>query len=1145
MDLLLAAVARIPPRETATPPAELDEYKLVRPLGQGGMGSVWLAHDRVLDRLVAIKLVAHLDERARERFALEARAAARLQHPNVVTVHRFGEYNGRPFIVSEYIRGQSLAELAKPVSPERALELGIALARGLAASHRQGIVHRDIKPANAIVADDGDAKLVDFGLAKVGDTGPAVEPAPAFAAGSSPLTAPGAIPGTPLYLAPEVRAGEPATPASDVYQLGAVLYELVTGRAPLLDVPGGVAAALTADVPAIGGGGKLAAAIACCLRREPSERPSSGDELREALERIASDQLGGELPEGNPYRGLVAFEAEHRRLFFGRGTDIRAVLERLRSDPFVVVTGDSGVGKSSLCRAGVLPHVVDGALADGVTWQVVSLVPGKRPLTALAAALASIARLDETALYAAMRDQPATMTRDLRRALGPDRGVLVFVDQLEELVTLAGDEAAAFSAVLSHVAGGAPGVRVLATLRGDFVSRVDLELSRGFYVLRPLSKEGAREAIVGPARAYGGRFESEAVVDALVAEHDELPLLEFTLAQLWEARDPAQTIGTRTLDTIGGVRGALARHADAVIDALAPAHRADARRILLRLVTPERTRARRSADELGGDSEALHALVRGRLVVARGDDPPLFELAHERLVDGWPTLAEWLSRTVELRAVHARLATAAAAWQRLDHSPDALWRERQLADLAQLPAAELTPVEAQFAHASRAAMRRRRILRIGLAIALPAMAAAVYVTARVVDSRDRARAVDAKLHDADQQLATARAEGSAMSELRTASIDAFDTGTDATSVWQQALERDRQAETAFARASSLVEAALLLDSGRGDVRRTLAAITAERIRYAGRLFHVDEQDELRTRLAAYDPAALEALDAPSTLKLAIEPATAHITLDGHAPPAALSPGAHLLVAEAAGYATVRMPLDARGGEPLTVRFRMPLADAVPAGFVYIPPGDFLFGSNAPEEIRQFYSAAPLHVTSTDGYFIARTEVTYAQWIEFLDVLPPDQRVLRAPHLEGSHTIENVGGVHLAHDARGWVLSISLIEGKVYTAHAGEAIEYPGRNQRKRQDWLRMPVSDITYGDVDAYAAWLSSTGRVPGARLCRDAEWERAARAPTAASFRTASPGSRPTTPTSTSRTAAAATHSAPTRSGRTRHRAARSVSTI
>ena len=127
---------------TWTPPQEFDEYQLVRLLGQGSMGRVYLARDTVLDRAVAIKFMSNVaDAEDRERFFVEARAVARLQHPNVVTVHRVGELAGYPYLITEYIRGKSLSELPLPVAWRKVLELGIGLARGLAAAHRHGVLH--------------------------------------------------------------------------------------------------------------------------------------------------------------------------------------------------------------------------------------------------------------------------------------------------------------------------------------------------------------------------------------------------------------------------------------------------------------------------------------------------------------------------------------------------------------------------------------------------------------------------------------------------------------------------------------------------------------------------------------------------------------------------------------------------------------------------------------------------------------------------------------------------------------------------------------------------------------------------------------------------------------------------------------------
>ena len=1086
-DSLIAAVARIPAHAEAwTPPPELDEYRLLKPLGRGGMGSVWLAQDRLLAREVALKFIAHAepDAATRERFAIEARAAARLAHVNVVTVHRFGEVAGRPYLVSEYIRGESLDRLAKPVPFERALDLGIALARGLAAAHRHGIVHRDIKPANAILTGDGEVKLVDFGLAKIG--------------GERDDIAPGTIAGTPRYLAPEVRAGEPATRRSDVYQLGCILYELITARAPLLDARDGDVPSL---VPHVGhDGARFASVVDRCLRRDPSARFAAGDELREALEALVARSIGGELPAGNPYRGLVAFDAEHRALFFGRGPDIRGLIDRLREGAFVLVTGDSGVGKSSLCRAGALPHVADGALRDRLAWSVIQLVPGQRPLSSLAMLLAQHLGCDEDELLATMRDEPRRVLRALQRE---GRGLLVFIDQLEELVTLADrDEAQQFDALIGELAVGVPGVRVLATVRSDFLMRIaelpgiGREIARALFLLRPLTLDGAREAITGPARAKGVELESDELVDTLAGSVTELPLLAFTLAQLWDARDPSTAmISARSLEAIGGVHGALARHADSVIDGLLPRQRDAARRMLLRLVTTERTRTRRSAQEFG-DPEVLDALVRGRLVVARGEEPPMFELAHEQLIAGWPRFAGWSSEVKAEVAMHARLATAVATWQQLARSKEALWRKRQLAEVAILRHAVLAPAEREFVDLSRRAERRRRLAWRVTAILAPLVAITVYGGARYVARQDLARTVAVNVGEAVREHASALARQQQTVRLRESAFAKFDAGDDEHGEieWAAARAKASEAYAAYARASRSLEAALLLDTSRSDVRRALAKVTFERLQLADR---DEERTDLAARLPLYDDGTYgRRLTAPATLELAITPAAVVTLADTSAEvplPPALAPGVHVLVARAPDRAEVRLPIMLAPGERRRIELALPAATSVPAGYVYIPRGTFRFGSNDDETMRRFFDAVPMHERTTGAYLIARTETTYAEWIAWLDTLSAGEQQRHAPKIESSATVQAGGALELARVGGEWTLSMTPTT-RTYNVRAGTPIEYPERTVRRRQDWLRMPVSGISPEDALAYARWLDVSGRVPHARMCDELEWERGAR---------------------------------------------------
>lgn len=250
-------------------------YRVERPLGDGAMAKVLLASDGELGRLVAVKILDRqlaADERFRARFAREARVAAGLSHPNVVTVFDVGETEGQPFIVMEYVDGRPLDErLAAEgsLSPAEVCRIGVQVARGLEHAHANGLVHRDLKPGNLLERSDGAVKIADFGIAR------ALE--------GTELTEAGTIVGTAAYLAPEQAEGGEITPATDVFALGVVLYELITGRQPwkidsLASLAGrGAASAppLPRDVPPA-----LAGAIERALSPEPGARPSAAEIAR-------------------------------------------------------------------------------------------------------------------------------------------------------------------------------------------------------------------------------------------------------------------------------------------------------------------------------------------------------------------------------------------------------------------------------------------------------------------------------------------------------------------------------------------------------------------------------------------------------------------------------------------------------------------------------------------------------------------------------------------------------------------------------------------------------------------------------------------------------------------------------------------------
>jgi formylglycine-generating enzyme required for sulfatase activity len=177
------------------------------------------------------------------------------------------------------------------------------------------------------------------------------------------------------------------------------------------------------------------------------------------------------------------------------------------------------------------------------------------------------------------------------------------------------------------------------------------------------------------------------------------------------------------------------------------------------------------------------------------------------------------------------------------------------------------------------------------------------------------------------------------------------------------------------------------------------------------------------------------------------------------------------------------------GEALTVSIDLPDLASAPPGMIYVPPGRFLFGSDDRSDARRgFLSAAPLHEVSTGAYYIGRYEVTYAEWIEFLDALPADERRRRSPRLG---TLSTIALGELGHGH--WRLTMAPST-QTYTAETGQRLRYDHRAVRADQDWMRFPVSAVSFEDAIAFAAWLDRTGRIPGARLCDEYEWERAAR---------------------------------------------------
>lgn len=698
---------------SSAPPLEpgmrVQQYELVAKLGEGGMGTVFLARDLRLGREVAIKFLRTAQPELMQRFLVEARATARCQHENIVVIYEVGEHVRAPYIVLEYLSGRTLTTLiqrGQRLPYARAVEIMIAILRALQCAHAQGVVHRDLKPDNVFLTDAGGVKVLDFGIAKVmpprgaAEREPTAQPTASShpAVGSAKLTQAGTIMGTMQYMAPEQWClGAEIDPLADLWACGVLLYRMICGRHPLAPLEGkqliatsilelpmpSLAAMAPAEVPR-----ELVSVVDRCLRKDKAERWRSAAELRAALEalsvgrRTSAEALSGrraaEALSTGPYVGLVPFSERDAGRFRGRALEVSALVRRLRERPLAAVVGASGVGKSSLLLAGVAPALQ----RSGEPWEVAVLRPGRAPLRALAALPSLRAELREQApeqvpeqvrrwLVDKLRREPGALADALRgRAKRRAAKLLLVVDQLEDIYREGVDSAerAAFTSALAAAAVDASSpLRVVVSLRADFIERAAENprlmnaLTRGRVPLVEPSREELRAALVEPLEAAGYAFETSHLVDEILshleARPGALPLLQVVAVALWEARDRRRRLITEErYRAMGGVAGALVRRADRVIGDLAP-HYSLCREILRRLVGGDGAPAAAPMSELLElSSERLEVrrlveqMVAARLLVARAREDgegSTVELAHPSLVSEWPILRRWRAEPLD------------------------------------------------------------------------------------------------------------------------------------------------------------------------------------------------------------------------------------------------------------------------------------------------------------------------------------------------------------------------------------------------------------------------------------------------------------------------------------------------------------------
>ncbi len=767
-------------------------YRILEQIGDGAFGVVYRATQPQIGREVAIKAVhpelANHPDFVR-RFEREAQTVARLEHPHIVPLYDYWREPDAAYLVMRFLRGGSLEELVAngPLEPHRAATILDHIAAALAAAHRQGVVHRDVKPGNVLLDEEGNAYLTDFGVAL--DAG-----APEKSSGTM-------IRGRPAYLSPEQIRLEPASTGSDVYALGIVLYEMLTGTHPfpetsftalldhhMHDALPSVRAARPELPPAV------ERTIARATAKDTQARFSDPLDLAVAF-RAAIDG-SREVRESigrirNPYKGLRPFLEADAADFFGRESVTARLIARLgethQTSRFLAVVGPSGSGKSSLVRAGLVPAIRRGAVPGSDRWFVIEMLPGPHPIRELGSALLGVAVEPPPSLMDDLERDELGLLRAAERILpDADSDLLIVLDQFEEVFTMVRDEQERLHLLESICAAVLePGsrVRFVVTLRADFF---DEPLSiRGFgdllaartEAITPMSSEELERAIVAPADSAGLVVEPRLLAAMLAEAVDQpgaLPLLQYALTELAE-RASAGVLSLEEYRRIGGASGALARRAQQLFEALLDDARDACRQLFLRLVTlgegNQDTRRRIGRSELMPlvDPEAMEGVLEafGRYRLLSFDrDPstrePTVEIAHEALLGAWTRLRDWIDDSRDDIRTQRRLDAAAADWEFGGRDPSFLLRGARLeqaqawAEATTLALSDedrsyldesLRQADAELAaeHAAKErerALERRSIRRMRSLVILGVAAALVATTLTVIAIDQRGRAKD-------------------------------------------------------------------------------------------------------------------------------------------------------------------------------------------------------------------------------------------------------------------------------------------------------------------------------------------------------------------------------------------------------------------
>lgn len=621
-------------------------YQLIEKIGSGGLGEVYRAHQELVDRDVAVKIIKPaLANRPNfiHRFDVEARLVARLEHPYIVPLYDYWRDPQGAYLVMRLIRQGSLRDDMNQRGAwklDAIIKLLDQIGSALTIAHRQGIIHRDIKPENILLDDNGNAYLTDFGIAMNVQEGIRPEDADLLNYGS------------PTYTAPEQYRKQIVSIQADIYSMGVLFFEMVTGRIPhtgtntreilikhvkegipsirehvsvyLPEIDSVIAKATHKDLFYRYGTIQefltdLQQLSGTQLMSTPVENTSNlatgviihterlGETTTDTValdtSNIAADKTGRIQHSGvrNPYKSLNPFTEADANDFFGRKAQIKALMERIEgmrtlTPRFLALVGASGSGKSSLMRAGLIPALHQERVHTNNNWYITRTQPGADPIGNLAEALNQVAIYLVDGLTESLKVDENGISKAAQKLLPSDATLYICIDQFEELFTNTVDEAVRRQYLhMLYEAANNPDVptHIIITLRADFYDRplsypqFAEMLRSGTEIVLPLNAIQIAQAIEQPAKQVGLILApnlSTRIAADFNMQDNALPLLQFMLSALFDQREDI-LLTNEAYDALGGISGALAQQAENLYNSLDTLQQGLVQKLFLRMVT--------------------------------------------------------------------------------------------------------------------------------------------------------------------------------------------------------------------------------------------------------------------------------------------------------------------------------------------------------------------------------------------------------------------------------------------------------------------------------------------------------------------------------------------------------------------------------